>query len=356
MKVFISSTPEVEKSVVDEVFELLSKVPGPIEFLQLLSLSDEILEEFVNISLPINKRSSLTFDELFEICSAYRRYYLHSESITKNDFVVILTSAPNEHLWYSAFNSKNIFIDINDWEKYTGKNPKFGIAYQVMENIFQSLMNLNIKLGEVESEPNVHWHSIGCINDMCQDKSNIILKLRTADICDSCQERFINSGNSLEIGVHIQGEIENIRKGIVRKFLEKGDVRPKNIEVRKAGKIYKVYVEGFNNPLDFEAISRTLYVFFLKNLEGVNQYDLNKNYDSLKELYFKIRRGGDETTLKNLTAFGDKSSFYSTVSEVNKTLNSTLGEALVEFYLVKKVNDVYKISIDKDYINIDKEL
>ncbi len=356
MKVYLSSTPEVEPSEVKEVFELLTQVVGPIEFKQLPSLSINEIDVFVEMENSFENVRLLSFDGLFNLCTAYRRFYFQSQGISKDDFVVVLTAIPNEHKWFSAFRGKNIFININDWESYTGKNQKYGIAYQVIENIFQSLINLNIELGVVESEPNVHWHPIGCINDMCQNKDDVILKLRTADICDSCQERFINTGNTIELGVHIQGEIENIRKGIVRKFLEKGDVVPKKIEVRKDGKIYKVYIEGFNTPIDIEALSRTLYVFLLKNLEGVNQYDLKKSYTELKNIYFKIRRGGTETSLLNLTKIGDGNSFYKEVRNINTALNSMLGEGLVEFYLVKRINNVYKISLDKDYISIANEL
>lgn len=356
MKVYITSTPEISKEELNEVFTLLTEVNGPIKFKLLPSMSYDSIDSAIDRGDSFEDVRTLSFDGLFEVCKIYRNYYSHSEGITKEDFCVVLTSIKNEHNWFSAFRGKNIFVDINDWEEYTGKSQKFGIAYQVMENIFQSLMNLKIEIGEVESEPNIHWNSIGCINDMCQDKKDVILKLRTADICDSCQEKFIETGNSIELGSQIQGIIENIRKGLVRNFLAKGDVKPKKIEVKKAGNVYKVFIEGFNNPVEFEAIARTLYVFYLKNLEGVNQYDLKKSFDELKDLYFKIRRGGDEKTLKNLVTIGDGSSFYSTVSEVNKALNSILGEALVEFYLLKKVDEVYKISIKEEYISIDKEL
>ena len=32
----------------------------------------------------------------------------------------------------------------------------------------------------------VHEEAEGCVNDLCQSKKKIILKLRTADICDLC--------------------------------------------------------------------------------------------------------------------------------------------------------------------------
>ncbi|MHA8097790.1 hypothetical protein VR479_00680 [Aquirufa aurantiipilula] len=356
MKVYVTSTPEVEKNEVDAVVDLLSSVAGPIKFKQLPSMSYEAINTFVELDESFENIRTMSFDGLFELCKTYRRYYLQSEGITKDDYVVILTSIRNEHKWFSSFRGNDIFVDINDWEDYTGKNPMYGIAYQVLENIFQSLMKLNIQLGEVESEPNVHWTSIGCINDMCQNKKDIILKLRTGDICDSCQNRFLDAGNSIEIGTQIQSNIENIRKGLVRKFTEKGDISPKKIEVRKDGKVYKVFIEGVEKPISFEALARTLYVFYLKNLDGVNQYDLKNNYGQLKDLYFKIRRGGDEATLENLIVIGGNSTFYKEVNYINKALNEALGEVLVEFYLLQKVDNVYKISLGEEYISIDKEL
>lgn len=355
MNVFISATPEVNNEELFDVFNILSYVSGPLIFKNLPIVDYDTLDSILEFEDSFEELRTLSFDKLFDVCKAVRLYYLHSHGIKKDDFVVVLTSIKNENNWFSAFKGKNVFIDINDWEQYTGKNQKYGIAYQVVENIFQSLIELNIELGEVESEPNVHWHSIGCINDMCQDKRDIILKLRTADICDSCQNRFLEKGNSIEVGDQIQGITEYIRKGLVRKFLEKGDVIPKKIEVKRVGKIYKIFIDGFKNHIDFEAIERALYIFYLKNLEGVSQHDLSKNYNILKEIYFKTRRGGDENTLKNLTAPVD-SSFYKTVCELNKSLNNMLGEALAEFYLLKNHENVYKISLEEKYITIDKEL
>ena len=356
MKVFIAATPDVEQKELDDVINLLSRTSGLIQFKGLPKLEYVVLDDFLDWGKSLENLMALSFDELFEICKTYRKYYYNTERISKSDFVVVLTAIPNKNKWFSSFRDNNIFVDINDWEKYTNKDSKFGISYQVIENIFQSLLKLNVEIGDVESEPNIHWHPLGCINDMCQNKRDVILKLRTADICESCQEKFIKEGNSIELGTQIQGILEIIRSGLVRKFLDNGEVIPKKIEVRKVGEIFKVFIEGFDKPIGIEALARTLYVFYLKNLDGVSQYDLQKNYSQIKDLYFKIRRGGDELSLLNLTKIGGDNSFYKEVNYINKALNNLLGEALVEFYLLKKVGDVYKVSITEDYILIDNSL
>ncbi len=55
-------------------------------------------------------------------------------------------------------------------------DSKFGIAYQCIENIFQSLIDLNIE--NTDLEPNIHKTSIGCINDYCENKPEILMKLQ----------------------------------------------------------------------------------------------------------------------------------------------------------------------------------
>ena len=103
MKIYLSSTPEVELEEVNEVFELLSQIVGPLEFKLLPSLSTNEIDAFVEMDDSFENVRILSFDGLFNICTAYRRYYFQSQGITKEDFVVILTAIPNEQKWFSVF-------------------------------------------------------------------------------------------------------------------------------------------------------------------------------------------------------------------------------------------------------------
>jgi hypothetical protein len=356
MKVYISATPGVDQNELNDVVELLSKVNGTIQFKELPILEYEVINDFLEWEKPLEKESEeLSFDDLFELCKTYRRYYLNSKGISKSDYVVVLTNITNENSWFSSFREKNIFIDVNGWEDYTGKDPKYGIAYQVVENIFQSILNINVEIGEVESEPNIHWKPEGCINDMCVDKKDIILKLRTAEICDNCITRLENEGADVEIAIQIQDIIGEIRKGLVTHIKDRLKPKARPLEVRKNGRKFEIYIEGIKEPISFEAIHRALYIFFLKNIEGVNQYDLIRHRGELSEIYFKIRSGGTMDVI-NRVSDPKSETFIKTKCELNKKIIIALGEALSVYYVLNKEEELYKIALENDLISIDNSL
>jgi hypothetical protein len=356
MKVYISATPEVDQNVLNGVVKLLSKVNGTILFKELPILEYEVINDFLEWEKPLKKGSEkLSFNDLFELCKTYRRYYLNSKGISKSDYVVILTNIKNENNWFSSFRDKNIFIDTNGWEDYTGKDPKYGIAYQVVENIFQSILNINVEIGEVESEPNVHWNPEGCINDMCQDKKDIILKLRTAEICDNCINRLESEGADVEIAIQIQDIIGEIRKGLVTHIKDRLKPKARPLAVRKNGRKFEIYIEGIKEPISFEAIHRALYIFFLKNIEGVNQYDLIRHRGELSEIYFKIRSGGDSDVI-NRVSDPKSETFIKTKCELNKKIIIALGDSLSIYYVLNKQEELFKIALENDLITIDNSL
>lgn len=355
MKVYISATPDVEAIILKSVLDLLSTVKGTIQFKELPILKYEEIEDFLEWGKTLDSYGSLSFDELFDVCKTYRRFYMNLEQITKSDYIVVLTSIPNKNKWFSSFRDKNIFIDTNGWENYTGKDPKYGIAFQVVENIFQSILNINVEIGEVESESNIHWISEGCINDMCQNKNEIILKLRTAEICNKCIDRLEKEGADVEIAIQIQDIIGEIRKGLVTHIKDRLKPKARPIEVKKNGRKFEIYIDGINEPISFEAIHRALYIFFLKNIEGVNQYDLIRYRNELSEIYFKIRSGGTEDVINRLSD-PKSETFIKTKCELNKKLVNTLGEALSVYYVLDKEDELFKIALENDLITIDNSL
>ena len=187
MKVHITSTPEFSSEIVKEVVSILNKTKGYLEFF----FAEPLTYEEISLVNPKFKTpqsiASLTFDEFFGLCQGYRTITNRTLNIKKDDYVVMVTSIPNHKDWFSAFQEKSIFIYGREWEYYTKHDDRFGIAYEVVENIFQSQIELNIN--DVDNDPNIHIPSIGCIDDMCMDKVDVMFKLRTADICDSCIDR-----------------------------------------------------------------------------------------------------------------------------------------------------------------------
>jgi hypothetical protein len=103
----------------------------------------------------------------------------------------LLTDVGNELNWFVSVSPslKNYFVQTSNWEHFFGNNidVRFPIAYEVIIWVMRYFMFP----GREETWDGVHTKSIGCIIDFCADKSQIILKMSTADVCDSCMRKFI---------------------------------------------------------------------------------------------------------------------------------------------------------------------
>lgn len=172
MRILLVQSKEFERTIFNAVFELLLMVPGPLEF--------EIVSKTVDIGGDIN--APLQWESIFDTCRDLRQQM----ALHDHDFLVLLTERRNALNWFSSCDpqgSRSIFIHTGEWESYVDCMPEYPIAFQVLENTLQCLMFDSLEEGAIY----FHDPPIGCINDMCSWKSDIIFKLRTADICLECQ-------------------------------------------------------------------------------------------------------------------------------------------------------------------------
>ena len=179
MIAYLFCSPEFPFDTVKDVVSLLNNIPGEIKFEVEESLTSDF---FKNINAEfeiIDENSELSFDELFQIIKVYRGS--QRIKISNIDFVIFITSIRNDQQWFSAFNKKDIFIHGAEWDLISNIDSKFELAYQCVENIFQSLINLQVD--------EYHEKAKNCINDFCGTKSDILFKLQSANICQKCFER-----------------------------------------------------------------------------------------------------------------------------------------------------------------------
>lgn len=348
MKVHITSTPGYSKESIDQVASLLNKEKGVLEFyagepltVDQMSINNERLKD-------LDSESSLSFVELFNIGKLYRII----KGIPQEDFVVVLSEFQNSSGWFSAFNYGNIFVDVNGWEYLTEKDSKYGIAYEVIENIFQTL--IGIDLSNILKEPNIHHKSRGCINDMCSNKMEVIHKLRSAYICDSCFKRATDKNVSPLVLVQIQSLIEIIRNGLMNFDIIKEKVNPEPTVVSSNG---DVKIGNRNIKLDF--LSKTLFIFFLSHLEGVPVagIDTKTNRENLQDIYHLVRLGAVKTPINNLLLPIDGGSTLPKVRVgTNRALIDQLDRFLSEYYLIKHVKHekdyLYKIHLPRNYLTL----
>ena len=171
-------------------------------------------------------------------------------------------------------------------------DEKFGIAYQVVENIFQSQIGLNIS--DVDKDPNIHMESIGCINDFCENKIDVMLKLRTAEICKSCLKRAEEKKVYPLILDHISRIIRNTKEKFVNSNKIESTVKPDNVYIDPDRE-----VKIGNKEVGLDPLNKVLFIFFLKNLQGIETKLICEYKNDFYEIYKEVRTIPTTNPLKN---------------------------------------------------------
>lgn len=382
MKVIITSTPEVDSTLISEVITILQSQKGELEFLGNIAISfndiTKQLKEYKQCK-SIEDIPRLTFDDFYSLCTVTR---IKNDKINEDDFVIILTSIDNEMTknesdesnkdWFSAFSGKDIFIYIRNWNELTFKSVQYAISFQVVENIFQSLISLDIK--NWKENPLIHKKPIGCINDMCDDSSEVIYKLHAGYICDKCFEEALNKNVTGNILLQIFKLLQDIRNEYI------------NLEaIHKVIKPYYVIIEKTkisigDTVLNLSNIEKTLFIFFLNHPEGVRTLSENVSYkNELFNIYYLLKKGRPFNSAidpegtkfidirKTINSLCEENYMNSTFSKVKSTLKTSLKEQLginyYHFYIIKdfdsngvennkpgRADHNYRITLEPSYV------
>jgi hypothetical protein len=324
MKVIITATPEVSVDRINSVVNILTKIKGPISFLSGSIIPESKLGLVTGSFSNKSDDNNLEFYDFFKVCDTYR----FINNTTDDEFVVALTSIKNEKGWFSSFKNQNIFVYIPIWDELTPNNPDYAIAYQIIENVFQSLIKLNVE--DIPNEPNIHMEPKGCINDFCDNEVQAHLKLKTADICNSCSQRAINLGISSLILLQIKESLEFLRKGLLEFSLNKLDIKPDIVKVNEDGTI----IIG-NNTIELDPLYKTLFVFFLINVnERFTLAQLKAKDKEIKNLYYFFKRTAETEPITDL--LNQQKSFSDKKTKLKRSLEEQLGEKMAKHYLISR--------------------
>jgi hypothetical protein len=363
MRIYLLKTPEFSEDEFNNVFSFLDTFEGPLEFLKVdLDFDKEkfpFLKKFypdfkfkyesdiTKIEFNSERGTPLSWRELFSLCVHYRKTF----NIDPNDFVVLLTNRRNALNWFSAFdNDRNIFVHTNEWDIFTNANPKYPIAYQVLENIVKQLMQLDIDNTDSEF---VHKSAKGCMNDFCNNKEEVILRLQTANICDKCMEKIQSEGINEEIIEQTFRIFEGVRNELIYKKRKPKQVKIEPLPVTITSQ-NKILIELPKLELRLKPMEKALYLFYLKQEKGILFKDLIDYKSQLLEIYRKVSTSDDldeqEKRIKSLVN-PLEGSFNIQKSRINKTVTDILGEEMSLFYKIDgTAGNPFKINLPKHLI------
>lgn len=250
----------------------------------------------------------------------------------------------------------NYFIQTSDWNQYFSAevNKHFPISYEVVAWILRSLMYDT----QEELLENAHIRARGCVMDFCDEKEDIILKMRTGDVCNECLKRISDRGvNPVFLG-NIFNTMENIRKGLM--YRERNELlgMVSSIRIKLGVNRPKFVLTDVNDLIfNFDESQTAIYLFLLQ-AGGVRLTDLSDLKETIKDSYRLVKNGNIldkelETTVSYWVDPRNPEVFTQKVSKINKKIKDLLGEKLATPYLIVNEKGKYKVNLSQNKVHIE---
>lgn len=383
MRVHLIKDRDVGKDVFSEVVDLLQAISGPIEFYydsnNIVNFTeDDVIEkkmpdekkfgksiqayaEVENTKYPVVRsirayesrplrtfsfpflRKTTKWTTIFDKCNTYRLY----NNIPNDEFVILLTEVSNTNNWFASLDEKipfNGFIHTADWNHFIKCQDSFPIAFEVIALVLQKHMFNDYN----EARSSVHLDPIGCVNDMCLEKKDIKLKLRTADICPDCMNKLKENLSFVEINQALN-IMESLRVKMLFSQNFKQNVPLSRLVIDNENKIF---LPDFGNiEIKLRPLEKTLYFFYLNHPEGVGLSFLRGKREEMYEIYTKLSGKGNLEEMKsriNDMVDVTKSSAFEKISKIKAAFVKAIGEELAKNYYIQGGNgEVKKIILNR---------
>ncbi len=361
MNVHLLRSSEFDKNAYLNVLNLIQGIPGTFKFIasetsyEIKDENDDLKtrkfkdkeefttrEAFVSKSLnyeaayqmphfPLERRI-ITWDMIFNLCRRYRK----ANDVGDDEAVILLTDLTNKFNWFSGWENDalNFFVHTEDWGFYLGQSIdiQYPVAYEIASNLLQKLMFDTVE----ETSAYAHRESIGCTMDFCETKTDIILKLRTGDICEAC----LGLIEKRRIPVGYRRHIFDILDGVRMAMTFRGRSRllkvPSQLVVR--GRMKQIFLTDFGDlQVRLNPTERSLYLLFLNHAEGIPLQNLRDYRDELLGIYLQLsNQSNREAMIKTVDRLTDplENNLNVVLSRIRSKFLDAVGEELLKNYII----------------------
>lgn len=387
-RVHLLKSEEVDQGAYHEILQQLQSFSGPLEFVSTvdepvfeddestsfetylkhirdtsLPLPEEILAYDVSYSIDglshsheafydeaPEKLTRLRWEDIFNRCKSFRL----ENDISEFEFVILLTDKGNEFNWFAAPDPKggrNGFVQTSGLGFYLPGFSRASIVYLIVTHLLRHLMFSDIR----EMSEGVHQTSVGCMNDFCGNKSELILKIRTADLCSDCVKRLEDKQVHPLLASQVFEIMEATRGEIL--FRDRYSLLKKPSRMSITGPNFTIQFPDLANiELKLDKIEKTIYLFFLGKPEGVKLNMLDEHREELTQLYLKVSPTSTRDTaskrINERTDNANTQKISETISKIRRKINDLLGNEMGEHYIIAGANgELKKIGVDRQLIS-----
>jgi hypothetical protein len=329
--------------------------PIPQEMIQVyasyLDMNEEICSLDGHYVEAPQTLTRLKWDDIFERCLTFRK----ANDTSEFEFVILLTDKGNEFNWFAAPDPKggrNGFVQTSGLGFYLPGFSRASIVYLITTHLLRHYMFSDIR----EMSEGVHQKSVGCMNDFCENKAELILKIRTADLCSDCVKQLENKKVDPLLANQVFEIMEAMRSEIL--FRDRYSLLKKPSRMHISGPNYKIQFPDLANlELKLDKIEKTIYLFFLGKPEGVKLNMLDEHREELTELYLKVSPTSDRATatrrINERTDNAHTQKISETISKIRKKINDLLGDEMGEHYIIAGANgEVKKIGVERGLVSL----
>jgi hypothetical protein len=285
-------------------------------------------------SLP-PRYTKISWSHMFAKCHRFRV----DKHIRSKDFVILLTEHVNEYNWFTGGDpsgAHNLFVHTAFWGYFSGSDQRFPVAYHIVAAILKALTFKDY----ADLAKYLHKNPVGCINDFCEEKRDVVLKLRTADICPSCLSIIQERGVNPLLVKQVLQIIEGLREQMLFKHRWKvQDTLPTMV------------VSGYNRNIIFpelgdlkirlSPLEKTLYLLFLQKPKGIKIAELGEHKAEMVEIYGALYTGAEiEAIPRQVAELCNplSNSASEKISRIRTKFNDALGSDLAQHYIIQGPN------------------
>ena len=377
MRVHLLRAQDYSAERLNDVMNLLARFKGPIEFVAAETLIPEALintrewpdqKQFEKQEIPKLEKASwlveedamrfprkepeLSWEQLFDVCLKHRR----AKAIPAEEHIILLTDTGNEANWFGSKSphGNDYFVQTSFWSFLFGHpvDERFPIAYEIVTWILRNATFVSRE----EMLQRSHQVSQGCFMDFCRNKREIVVKLRTADICPSCMRLIEEREVSKAVLQQILATMDGIRDNLLFRSRSSYLDLPSRLTVR--GYTKRIFLNDLGDlEISLNPKEKTLYLFYLNHPEGVRLVDLIDHRLELQRLYARFAKQGDteqqDAALDRLLDPTDDN-INQVMSRIRGRFRDAVGAERHRHYSIERKEDRFVIALNRELVSVEE--